>query len=69
MIINIFLDFCLIIEIIHLSRIQLIDKNGWHFTNNGKYMVKSAYQVERVYADKDKPLPVFCPSVEILKAF
>ena len=35
-----------IIESIPLSRIQTADHDGWHFTNNGRYMVKSEYQVE-----------------------
>ena len=30
-----------IIESIPLSRNQLEDRNGWHFTNNGKYTVQS----------------------------
>ena len=44
-----------IIASILLSRNQMEDKNGWHFTNNGKYTVQSEYQVERVYPDKEKP--------------
>ena len=47
-----------IIESIPLSRNHVEDKNGWHFTNNGKYSVQSGYQVERVYPDRLKP-PVF----------
>ena len=35
-----------IIESIPLSRIQMEDQDGWSFTNNGKYTVKSEYQVE-----------------------
>ncbi|XP_056858420.1 uncharacterized protein LOC130507790, partial [Raphanus sativus] len=53
-----------IIESIPLSRTNLGDRDGWHFTNNGKYTVKSGYQVERVYPDKEKPLPVFGPTVD-----
>ena len=30
-----------IIESIPLSKTQLVDRNGWHFTNNGKYSVKT----------------------------
>ncbi|XP_056858277.1 uncharacterized protein LOC130507599, partial [Raphanus sativus] len=58
-----------IIESIPLSRNRLEDRDGWHFTNNGKYTVKSGYQVERVYPDKEKPLAVFGPSVDALKSF
>ena len=47
-----------IIGSIPLSRNQMEDRNGWHFTNNGKYSVQSGYQVKRVYPDKEKP-PVF----------
>ena len=38
-----------IIESIPLSRILMRDMDDWHFTENGKYTVKSGYQVERVY--------------------
>lgn len=58
-----------LIESIALNRIQLVDKDGWHFTNNGKYTVKFVYLVERVYTGKDKPLLVFGHSVDFLKAF
>ena len=37
-----------IIESIPLSRSQMMDRDGWHFTKNGKYTVKSGYQIERV---------------------
>ena len=57
-----------IIESIPLSRIQGIDKDGWHFTNNGRYTVKSGYQVERAYPDRERPLTVFGPTVDVLKA-
>ena len=58
-----------IIGSIPLSRNQMEDRNGWHFTNNGKYSVQSGYQVERVYPDKEK-LPVFYgPTVDTLKVF
>ena len=42
-----------IIESIPLSRFHRVDRYGWHFTNKGKYTVKSGYQVERVYPDKE----------------
>ena len=29
------------------------DRDGWHFTRNMKYTVKSRYEVERVYTDKE----------------
>ena len=58
-----------IIESIPLSRHQMDDRNGWHFTNNGKYSVKSGYQVERVYPDKEKPPDFYGPTVDILKVF
>ena len=32
-----------LIESIPLSRTQKIDRDGWHFTKNGKYTVKSGY--------------------------
>ena len=44
-----------IIASIPLSRTAMVDKDGWHFTKNGKYTVKSSYQVEMVYPDKEKP--------------
>ena len=58
-----------IIESIRLSRYQLEDKDGWHFTTNGKYTVKSGYQVERVYPDRAKPPAFFGPTVDGLKSF
>ena len=58
-----------IIESIPLSRHQMEDRNGWYFTNNGKYTVKSGYQVERVYPDKEKPSDFYGPTVDPLKAF
>ena len=42
-------------ESIPLSMTNMADKDGWHFTKNGKYTVKSSYQVEMVYPDKEKP--------------
>ena len=57
-----------IIESITLSRTQMTYMDGWHFTKNGRYTVKSRYQVERVYPDKKKPPGVFVPTVDILKA-
>ena len=56
-------------ESIPLSRIQMVDKDGWHFTENGKYTVKSGYQVERVYPDKEKPQEYVGPTIDLLKAF
>ena len=35
----------IIIESIPLSKTKMVDRDGWHFTNNGKYTVKSGYQV------------------------
>ena len=58
-----------LIESIPLSRTRIADKDGWHFTNNGKYTVKSGYQIERIYPDKEKSPVVFGPTVDILKAF
>jgi len=58
-----------IIESIPLSRNQMEDRNGWHFTNNEKYSVQSGYQVERVYPDWEKPPEFNGPTVDILKAF
>ena len=58
-----------IIESIPLSRTQGIDKDGWHFTKNGKYTVKSGYQAERVYPDKERPPLLFGPTIDAIKAF
>jgi len=58
-----------IIESIPLSRTQMVDMNGWHFTNNGKYTVKSGYQIERVYPDRERPPLMFGPTVDALKTF
>ena len=58
-----------IIENIPLSRIQTADQDGWHFTNNGRYTVKSVYQVEQVYPDRERTLPEYGPSVSSLKAY
>ena len=57
------------IESIPLSRNQMDDRNGWHFTNNGRYTVQSGYQVERIYPDKEKPPEFYGPNVDVLKAF
>ena len=49
------------------------DRDVWHFTNNGKYivkcLVKSAYQVERVYTDREKLSTKYEPTIDSLKAF
>lgn len=58
-----------IIEIISLNRFQTTDREGWHFTNNGRHKVKSGYQLERVYPDRERILPEFGPSIAPLKAF
>lgn len=58
-----------IIAIIPLSKTYMTDRAGWHFTNNGKYTVKSGCQVERVYPDKEKPPILIGPTVDTLKAF
>ena len=58
-----------IIESILLSRIQTADRDGWHFTNNEIYIVKSGYQIERVYPDIKRMLPDFGPSISPPKAF
>ncbi|XP_048622681.1 uncharacterized protein LOC125591851 [Brassica napus] len=47
----------------------MVDKDGWHFTKNGKYSGKSGYQLERVYPDKAKPPEFYGPTVDSLKAF
>ena len=58
-----------IIESIPLSRTQMMDRDGWHFTKNGKYTVKSGYQIEQVYPDKERPPLMFGPTVDVLKPF
>ena len=62
-------DLWWIIESIPLSRMQLDDIDGWNFRNNGKYTVKSGYQVERVYPDREKPPTEYGPTINSLKAF
>lgn len=52
-----------------LSLTRITDIDGCHFTNNGKYIVKYGYQVERFYPDREKALPVYEPTVIALKAF
>ena len=52
-----------------LSRSQMVDIYGWHFTQNEKYTVKSGYQIERVYSDKEKPPILIGPTIDVLKAF
>ena len=47
----------------------MVDRYGWHFTQNGKYTVKSGYQIERVYPDKEKTPILVGPTIDILKAF
>ena len=56
------------IESIPLDRSKLADGDGWHYTNNRKYTVKSAYQVEQIYPDMEIMPPVFSPTVNDLKA-
>lgn len=57
-----------IIESIPLSRTEMDDKDGWHFTENKKYTVRSCYQVERVYPDREILVPEYGPPVTPLKA-
>ena len=57
-----------IIESIPLSRIQTVDRDGWHFTKSRIYTVKFRYQVERVYPDSGRTLPEYGPLVLPLKA-
>ena len=57
-----------LIESILLSRTQRIDRDRWHFTKNGKYTVKSGYQVKRIYPDKERPPLLIGPTVDVLKA-
>ena len=47
----------------------MVDRDGWHFTKNWRYTVKTWYQLERVYPDGEKPPDVFGPTVDALKAF
>ena len=58
-----------IVQSIPLSRIQTVDRDGWNFTKDGKYTVKSGYQVERTYPDNEIGPPEFGPTVTALKAF
>lgn len=58
-----------IIESIQLSRHRLVDHDGWHFTTNGKYTVKSGYQVEQVYPDGEISLPMYGPAITPLRAY
>lgn len=58
-----------LIESIPLSRVPAGDRNGWNLTTNGKYTVKSGYEVERVYPDRESIPLMYGPSVTPLKAF
>ena len=58
-----------LIESIPLSRTQMLDRDGWHFTKNGKYTVKSGYQIKRVYPDREKLPLMFGPTVDALKPY
>ena len=46
----------------------MADRNRWHFTNNGKFTVKSGYQVERLYPDRERPPLLIGPTIDALKA-
>lgn len=37
----------------------MVDKNGWHFTNCGKYTVNLGYHVEWIYPDKKRPIIIY----------
>ena len=52
-----------------LSRTQMADRDEWYFTNNGKFTVKSDYQLERIYPDRDILLLFIGPTVDVLKVF
>ena len=41
------------------------DKDRWHFTRNRKYTIKSRYEVERVYPDKETTPVMLGPTVDI----
>lgn len=58
-----------IIESIPLNRYHMVDRDGWHFTNNGRNTVKSGYQEERVYLDREVSLQLYGPNVNSRKAF
>ena len=58
-----------IIESIPLSETQMVERDGWHFTNNEKYTVRSGYQIERIYPDRERPSLQFGPTVDALKAY
>ena len=58
-----------IIENIPLHRAQIVDRDGWHFSNNGKYTIKSGYKVEMIYPDRGRPPLLFGPTVDVLNTF
>ena len=58
-----------LIENIPLSRTERIYRDGWHFTKSGKYIVKSRYQVERIYPDRGSTPLLIGPTVDVLKVF
>ena len=58
-----------LIESIPLSKTQRVDRDEWHFKKNGKYTVKSGYQVERIYPDRERPPLLIGPTVDVLKAY
>ena len=46
-----------------------MDKDGWYFTQSGKYMVKSAYEFEQSYPDGGCQAPCLGPDVKALQAY
>lgn len=57
-----------LIESIPLGQSQMMDKDGWYFTQSGKYTVKFGHGLEKRYPDRERQTPCFGPHTKDLQA-